>query len=84
MTKAILGLILRPDLRPIISSDRLLWEIKEESFDVTKAKRLLDSVLRYTREEVLTDKIVWHREYVGQGGADMPGEVLQASSQISC
>jgi CDP-glucose 4,6-dehydratase len=82
MTQAILRLMGRSDLEPVITNEAR-GEIKDQSLDASKAKRLLGWRPCYTLEEGLIHTIRWYREYLGQGGADTVSEILQAQSQSS-
>jgi CDP-glucose 4,6-dehydratase len=78
MVEAILRLMGRPDLRPVIANDAR-GEIKDQSLDASKAKRLLDWRPSYTLEEGLLETVRWYQDYLGRGTADT-AEVLQAHS----
>lgn len=83
MTQAILRLMGRSDLQPLIANDAR-GEIKDQSLDAGKASRILGWTPSYTLEEGLLETIRWYQDYLGRSSTEAAGEVLQAQSQISC
>lgn len=83
MTQAILRLMGRSDLQPLIANDAR-GEIKDQSLDAAKSKRILGWAPSFTLEEGLLQTIHWYQDYLGRSGTEAAGEVLQTQSQISC
>jgi CDP-glucose 4,6-dehydratase len=78
MTRAILRLMGRSDLQPVIAN-AARGEIKDQSLDAGKAKRLLGWTPRYTLEEGLDETIRWYREYLGHSAAE--SEIVHAQGK---
>jgi CDP-glucose 4,6-dehydratase len=68
MTLALLRLMGRSDLQPIIRNDAK-GEIKDQSLDSGKARQLLGWSPSYSLEQGLTETIRWYRHYLGQGSS---------------
>lgn len=67
MTLSILRLMGRSDLQPIIMNQARA-EIRDQSLDCTKARRLLGWAPAYNLEQGLTETIRWYRDYLAQAG----------------
>ncbi|HJT00251.1 MAG TPA: GDP-mannose 4,6-dehydratase [Terriglobales bacterium] len=78
MVEDILRLMGRSDLHPVIANDAK-GEIKDQSLDASKAKRLLAWGPSYSLEEGLLETIRWYQDYLGRSSTDN-AEVLQAHS----
>jgi CDP-glucose 4,6-dehydratase len=83
MTQAILRLMGRTDLQPVIAGNASR-EIKDQSLDASKARRLLGWTPRYSLQEGLVETIRWYSEYLAQAPEILAGEILQAQGQTSC
>ncbi len=68
MTLAVLRLMGRSDLQPIIRNDAK-GEIKDQSLDSGKARKWLGWSPSYSLEQGLTETIRWYRDYLGQGSS---------------
>jgi CDP-glucose 4,6-dehydratase len=64
MTHAILRLMGRDDLQPVILN-RAEGEIKDQSLDASKASRVLGWSPQYSLEQGLAESIDWYRDFVG-------------------
>jgi len=64
MTLAVLRLMGREDLQPIIRNEAK-GEIKDQSLDSSKARRLLGWAPSFKLEDGLKETIRWYREYLG-------------------
>jgi len=67
MTRAILRLMGRTDLQPIIRNEAKK-EIKDQSLDSQKARNLLGWAPNYDLEQGLIETILWYREFFGEKG----------------
>jgi len=65
LTKAILKLMDREDLQPIIANETKS-EIKHQYLSADKAKRILKWRPKYTLEKGLRETIAWYREFFGE------------------
>jgi CDP-glucose 4,6-dehydratase len=83
ITQSILRLMGRADLQPVIANNAS-GEIKDQSLDAGKARRLLGWTPQYSLQAGLVETIRWYRDYLGQGSENVAGEILQAQGQTSC
>ncbi len=67
MTLSILRLMGRSDLEPVIKNE-VQAEIRDQSLDSTKARRLLGWSPAYSLERGLTETIRWYRDYLAEPG----------------
>ncbi len=67
LTRSILRLMGRSDLEPIIRNE-VRAEIRDQSLDSGKAKRLLNWSPTYDLEQGLNETIRWYRDYLTQSG----------------
>ncbi len=67
LTLALLRLMGRTDLQPIIRNDAQK-EIKDQSLDSQKARNLLGWAPNYDLEQGLIETILWYREFFGEKG----------------
>jgi CDP-glucose 4,6-dehydratase len=68
MTQAVLRELGREDLQPIIRNEAK-GEIKNQSLDSNKARKLLGWTPSYKLEDGLKETVTWYREFLGHGRA---------------
>jgi CDP-glucose 4,6-dehydratase len=64
MTQAILRIMGRTDLQPIVTNEAE-GEIRDQSLDCSKARRLLGWSPSYNLEQGLAETIAWYRRFLG-------------------
>ncbi len=70
VTLAVLRMMGREDLQPIIRNEAK-GEIKDQSLDSSKARRVLGWAPSYKLEDGLKETIRWYREYFGHSEAEV-------------
>lgn len=75
MTQAVLRLMGRDDMQPVIRNDAKR-EIKDQSLDSSKARKLLGWAPNYSLEQGIIETIQWYRDFFKDEGVTIEGVAI--------